>query len=152
MNKMTLRSTRSLRSHLHPLRTLAGLAAMAAAGLLLLPGCKPTATTGTGAGLDGTYTLVSINGNPVPAGVNHDGAKLQVRSGSMSFQADGTCRSHTVFVPPNGTEATRDVEATYVRAGDTVRMKWKGAGQTEGQVTANGFTMTNEGMTLAYRK
>ena len=45
-----------------------------------------------------------------------------------------------------------NTKITISDAGDTVRMKWKGAGQTEGQVTANGFTMTNEGMTLAYRK
>lgn len=152
MNNMTPRSTRFASFHFHPLRSLAGLAALAAAGLLLLPGCKPTPATGAANGLEGTYTLASINGNPVPAGVDHDGTKLQVRSGSMTFQANGTCRSHTVFVPPSGTEATRDVEATYVRDGDKVRMKWKGAGQTEGQVTANGFTMTNEGMTLAYKK
>ena len=100
----------------------------------------------------GVYTLVSVNGDPLPATLNHEGATLLIRSGSFTINADGTCVSRMVFVPPPGTEVTREVRATYTRDGARLTMQWEGAGTTVGTVEGNTFTMNNEGMVLVYRK
>jgi hypothetical protein len=100
----------------------------------------------------GVYALVSINGNRVPANISHEGAALQVRSGTFTINADGTCSTKTIFVPPSGTEVARDVSATYIKNGSRLTMQWKGAGTTVGTIQGNTFTMDNEGMVFLYRK
>jgi len=119
---------------------------------LLLSACKPEAKVAKDVDPTGVYTLVSVNGNAVPASVSHDGTALQVRSGTFTIKADGTCGTKTVFVPPSGQEATRDVSATYTKEGSKLTMKWQGAGMTTGTIEGNTFTMDNEGMLFAYKK
>ena len=104
------------------------------------------------AGLFGVYNLVSVDGKTVPANVSHEGASLQVRSGTFTINADGTCSSKILFVPPPGAEVTQEVSATYTRDGSKLTMQWKGAGTTVGTIDGNTFTMENEGMTFVYRK
>jgi len=65
---------------------------------LLLSACKPEAKVAEGGDPTGIYALVSVNGNKVPASVSHDGTALQVRSGTFTIKADGTCSTKTVFV------------------------------------------------------
>ena len=120
--------------------------------VLFLSACKPEAKVAGGSDPAGVYALVSVNGNQVPANVSHDGTALQVRSGSFTIDADGTCSTTTVFVPPTGTEVKREVSATYTKEGSKLTMKWQGAGTTTGTVASNTFTMDNEGMVFVYRK
>ena len=119
---------------------------------ILLPACKPEAKVATDSDPTGVYTLVSVNGKAVPTGVTHDGTALQVRSGSFTIKADGTCSTKTVFVPPSGSEQTREVSATYTKEGSKLTMQWQGAGTTIGTVGSNTFTMDNEGMVFVYKK
>ena len=119
---------------------------------LFLSACKPEAKVAKESDPTGDYALVSVSGNPVPASVDHDGVKLQVRSGTFSIKADGTCGTKTVFVPPTGQEVTREVSATYTKEGSKLTMQWKGAGTTTGTVEGKTFTMNNEGMLFVYRK
>jgi len=124
----------------------------ATAGLLVLSACQRHAVTRSAIDPSGVYILVSVNGRPAPASLAHEGATLQIRSGSFTIRADGMCTSRMTFVPPSGPEVTRDVNATYSRDGTTLRMQWEGAGTTVGTVEGNTFTMNNEGMLLVYRK
>ena len=119
---------------------------------ILLSACKQESNVVDVADPTGVYTLVSVNGNKVPASVSHDGTPLQVRSGSFTIKADGTCGTTTVFVPPSGKEATRDVSATYTKEGSKLSMQWQGAGMTTGTIEGNTFTMDNEGMVFVYKK
>jgi hypothetical protein len=119
---------------------------------LLLSACKQETKVAAGVDPTGVYALVSVNGNAVPASVSHDGTALQVRSGSFTIKADGTCGTKTVFVPPSGQEATRDVSATYTKEGSKLTMQWQGAGTTTGTIEGNTFTMDNEGMVFVYKK
>jgi hypothetical protein len=100
----------------------------------------------------GVYVLVSVNGNPVPANITHESAVLQVRSGTFTINADGTCSTRTVIIPPSGTESAREVSATYTKEGPKLIMQWAGAGQTIGTIQGGTFTMDNEGMLLVYKK
>jgi hypothetical protein len=114
--------------------------------------CQKQPTTVNTADPAGVYALTSVNGKPVPASVTHEGATLQVRSGTFTINADGTCSSKMICVPPSGTEATREVSATYIKDGPKLTMQWKGAGRTVGTIDGNTFSMENEGMVLLYRK
>ena len=102
--------------------------------------------------VSGVYTLVTVNGNKVPASVSHEGVALQVRSGTFIIKADGTCSTKTAFVPPSGSEVTREVSATYTKDGPKLTMQWQGAGTTTGTIEGDTFTMNNEGMIFAYKK
>lgn len=119
---------------------------------LVMSGCKPDRPGATETVPPGVYTLVSVDGNPVPAQVKHDGRAIEVRSGTLTFDPGAVCRSHTVFAPAGGREVVRDVEATYTRSGDDLKMKWKGAGTTEGTIEGSTFTLNNEGMRFLYRQ
>jgi len=119
---------------------------------LLLSGCADNNRLGNNTNPSGVYTLVSVDGKKVPAAISHEGVKLEIRSGAFTFNADGTCSSKMIFVPPTGTEAIRVVKATYTRTGNNVKMTWEGAGVTTGSLQGSTFTMQNEGMSLAYQK
>jgi hypothetical protein len=148
----------AMNAHLIQRRTL--LAALLSGSvpvfLLLLglatTGCKPETKAPPPAAVAGTYTLVSVNGSKVPATVAHDGVNLQVRSGTFTINADGTCGTKTTFVPPSGSETMREVKATYTQDGTKLTMKWQGAGTTVGTVAGSTFQMNNEGMVLTYQK
>ena len=119
---------------------------------LLLTGCKPAAKVAKDVDPTGIYALVSVNGSTVPASIAHDGTALQVRSGTFTMKADGTCITKMVFVPPSGQEATREVSATYTKEGGKLTLQWQGAGMTTGTIAGNTFTMDNEGILFVYRK
>ncbi len=119
---------------------------------LLLSACKQESNVSARGDVTGVYTLVSVNGNRVPATVSHDGVALQVRSGTFTIGADGKCGTSTIFVPPAGSVATQQVAATYTKDGPKLTMNWEGAGTTTGTLDGNTFTMENEGMVLVYRK
>jgi hypothetical protein len=131
------------------------------AGLLLVLGltgcsCGPRAASDAGSGgttnIAGAYTLVSVDGKAVPCVIAHEGTDITVKSGVMSINADGTCRSQSVFSLPQGRDVNRVVEATYTLSGTELTMRWKGAGMTRGTITGRDFTMINEGLIFAYRK
>jgi hypothetical protein len=121
------------------------------AGLFLSACSKPEYTL-KDSDFTGAYALVSVNGNPTPTNITHEAASLQVRLGVFTINADGTCSTRTVFVPPSGTEIAREVSATYTKDGSKLTMQWKGAGITVGTIQGNIFTMDNEGMQFVYKK
>ena len=103
----------------------------------------------------GVYKLATVNGKPVPTAVAHEGANLEVRSGTFTITAEGTCQSQMTFVPPSGKEATVNTSATYILQGtnlNQLKMQWRGAGMTDGTIAGETFTMDNEGMVFGYKK
>jgi hypothetical protein len=122
-----------------------------AAGLVM-SACMKEKSALNDADFAGVYALFSVNGNPVPANITHEGAGLQVRSGTFTINADGTCSAKTVFVPPSGTEVAREVSATYTKDGSRLTMQWEGAGKTVGTIQGSIFAMDNEGLVFVYRK
>jgi hypothetical protein len=102
--------------------------------------------------ITGTYTLVTVNGDKVPATITHDDVNITIRSGSFVINADGNCVSRMVILAPNGQEVTREVAGTYTRDGAKLTIQWQGAGVTEGAADGKTFTMDNVGMVLSFRK
>lgn len=125
---------------------------LVAFALVLAAGCHPGAKVASDLDPAGTYTLVSVNGQRVPATIDHEGTPLVVRKGTFVIRADGTCTSVVDFRLPTGAEAAREVKATYTRNGATLTMSWEGAGTNTGTLSGNGFTMENEGMLFSYRR
>lgn len=119
---------------------------------LVIGACHAQYTANNMVALAGVYALVSVDGKPVPATVSHEGAALQVLSGTFTISADGTCSTKTIFVPPSGAEVTREVNATYSKNGAQLTMQWKGAGTTVGTIDGKTFTMDNEGLVFVYMK
>ncbi|MHC1764165.1 MAG: hypothetical protein AB9869_07645 [Verrucomicrobiia bacterium] len=119
---------------------------------LLLAACSHNSTQTGAVNPVGIYALVSADGKQVPATVSHDGHSLELRSGTFSINADGTCSTKTVFCPAPGKEVSREVNATYTQKGSTLTMRWQNAGMTKGTVHGDTFTMNNEGMILVYKK
>jgi hypothetical protein len=126
------------------------LSLLAVLMLLALTGCNATTTTIINPA--GDYTLVSVDGKAVPCSLTHEGVAMVVKSGSLTINADGTCRSLSIFAVPPYPDVHRDVKATYTRQGAELTMRWQRAGMTKGQVKGNEFTMNNEGMIFFYRK
>ena len=121
------------------------------------PASPPTSTPAVAdvtkqADISGTYTLVSINGTPLPFTVTHEGPGIQVTSGTFTIRPDGTCATVTAFVLPSGQAQSREVSATYTRDGSRLTMQWQGAGVTNGTIEGDTFTMDNEGQLFLYRK
>lgn len=100
----------------------------------------------------GVYTLVSVAGAKLPATISHDDVEVEVRSGTFTIKADGTCGSKTTFGPPSGSEVTRAVTATFTQDGSILAMQWKGAGRTTGTVRSDSFAMENEGTVFSYKR
>ena len=119
---------------------------------LAAAGCNQKPPVAAAADPTGTYTLVSVDGKNVPCTVQHEGHTLEVKSGAIILNADGSCSSKTVFVPPSGNDVSNEVAATYTRQGSNFTMQWKGAGTTTATVQGDTFSMNNEGMILSYRK
>lgn len=100
----------------------------------------------------GIYDLTAVDGVEVPTTVSHGVVEVQVRSGTFTIKADGTCASKISFGQVGNPAAEREVTATYTREGARLVMKWRGAGMTTGTVEGDVFKMTNEGMVFTYRK
>ena len=113
---------------------------------------KTVAATTTDINPVGTYALVTVDGNKVPCTLQHEGHTMTIKSGTFIINPDGTCSSKVVFSPPSGSDATREVKASYTRQGSKLTMKWERAGMTTGTVEGDTFTMNNEGMVFAFRK
>jgi hypothetical protein len=97
----------------------------------------------------GSYSLVSVDGKPVPCRVTHDGHAMVIQSGRFLIHADGTCRSQMFL---EGRDAGIEVKATYIQAGPQLTMTWQGAGRTIGNVEGDTFTMKNEGRVFSYQR
>lgn len=100
----------------------------------------------------GVYVLVTVNGAELPASVKHGEVPIVVHAGSFTINGDGSCSSKTIFGPPSGGTVTREVNATYTQEGSILKMKWQGAGRTEGKLQGSTFNMNNEGMIFSYKK
>lgn len=123
-----------------------------AIGLLLLSACHANAQVVNDDDPTGFYKLVAVDGAQLPTTVSHGNVQVEVRAGTFTINADGTCGTKTIFGPPAGPKFTREVTATYTQQGSTLTMQWKGAGRTVGQVKGDSFTMDNEGIIFSYQK
>ncbi|MDR3458526.1 MAG: hypothetical protein P4N60_13835 [Verrucomicrobiae bacterium] len=122
--------------------------------LFALTGCQGGRRTTAELPPVGDYALVSVDDKPVPCKLTHEGTAVIVKSGGLTFNADGACRSLSVFAVPPNQDVQREVKATCARAGAELTLRWQHAGVTKGLLSENDrkFMMNNEGMIFAYRR
>ncbi len=118
--------------------------------------CKTT-TPGKAAdssGFIGTYSLVSIDGHPVPYAPIHEGQQggPEVVSSTFTLNGGGTVVSTYNYALPSGETMSRDLKGTYAEAGSDFNVKWEGAGQTKVTIEGSTLTMDNHGMLFVYQK
>ncbi len=118
--------------------------------VLVLAACH--ASTPIGRDIAGVYSLVKVDGTPIPGEISHDGTNLRLESGEFVIEADGTCSSKTRFLPPGASPVTRRVLARYERNGPELTMQWEGAGRTTGRVDGDRFVLDNHGMIFEYTR
>jgi hypothetical protein len=133
------------------------LLALALLSILLLgvlAGCKSKSASAEPASVNpvGVYSLVSMDGKPVPCTITHDGRAMGIQSGTFTITADGWCDSLMVISVGSKTNIHCQTHATYTLSGDELTMRWKNAGWTKGHVAGDTFTMMNEGMELVYQR
>jgi hypothetical protein len=152
MNTKLLSANFDLKAQAPRLTALALLAAFALFALFALTGCKNESSATADINPAGDYALVSVDGKTVPCSLSHEGVAMIVKSGTFTFNSDGTCRSLSTFSVPPHPDVHREVKATYTRQGAELTMRWQGAGMTKGRLNGHEFTMNNEGMIFSYRK
>lgn len=104
----------------------------------MAPSLEP-GTTSNGVGV--SFTLVTVNGSPLPADVRNDAVgRVSVVSGLLSF-GKGTFSQHITLseTPVSGTAAIRQsaTHGTVTFRGDRIVFKASDGGQWEGVVTGN---------------
>ncbi|MBW8001562.1 MAG: hypothetical protein FVQ80_06020 [Planctomycetes bacterium] len=121
--------------------------------LVCLAGCATTGPTETVVtGPAGVYTLVTVDGEEVPATVSHGDKEAMVLSGRFTINGDGTCLNKMVVISSTGRKITRELAATYTQDGSRLNIQWAGGGETEGTIDGDTFTMENEGMVFSYKR
>jgi hypothetical protein len=106
---------------------------------LALAGCGDS--TGPGGSLAGTYTLRSINGDPVPVLISSGPPQEEITGGFVRLNANGTfTASHTYRVTFGGssTTVTEDIDGTYTRSGDELTLTFD---DPDGSGTATVFAV-----------
>jgi len=149
MNTKTQSPTTNIETYTPRILALGLLAVLT---LVAVTGCKNENPPAAAMEPTGVYILVSVDGKNLPCSVTHEGVALTVKSGSLTLNADGTCRSLSTFAVPPNPDVSRDVKATFTRQGAELTMRWEGAGMTKGNLDGDTFTMNNEGMIFSYRK
>ena len=97
--------------------------------------------------LVGTYKLISVDGQPLPCVVTHEGKPgPEVVAGGTDFSKDGTFTSFTRFKIPDGRTIDRNLKGTFAKTDSSYTLKWEGAGQTEVKVNGSKIRMDNEGV------
>jgi hypothetical protein len=104
----------------------------------------------------GSYSLVSINGNVLPAVFDTEGFHFVYLSGQVTLKADGTSTNSYTFTVTQGGNVVQQTDndtGTYARAGTTISVVWA-SGDRESYSFSGGNTLTiNEtGAVVVFRK
>lgn len=100
----------------------------------------------------GTYTLRTVNGQPLPVPVTLNGDPWTITGGRVSLNADGTC-SRFVAITGAGGDVSNTYPCTYSVAGSNITFYGTGGGG-DGQMAVSGRTLTtfDSGLALVYRR
>lgn len=125
--------------------------------LLALAGCDSDSTGPDANAHVGTYTLVTVNGSPLPfvvVQVLND--KIEVTKGSVTLNADGTYSDRVTLRATEGGSTTTEEEAstgTYAMNGTSVSFIETSSGETySGSLSGDDLTVIVEGFTAVYNK
>ena len=112
----------------------------------LLPACRSPFTPG---GVAGTYTLITVDGSPLPFTATNGGVTITVAAGSVRLMAAQTYTMTTTLTLSGETGPTTFTPAetgTFALAEpSTIRLQSEGGLTTIGSVDGNRLTLSGEG-------
>ncbi len=123
--------------------------------LLACAACGGKSPTGGNPSGDevGTYALVSLNGQLLPATVAEGGTQMVVRSGAITLQAGGKLTSDVSFrVATDSTWLSSPLTGTYVRQGNTLSFSYSNGGAASATLAADTLRFANEGVVWQFLK
>lgn len=109
--------------------------------LIATVSCDEAATVAGGATIAGTYTLQSVNGDPLPSNFTDNGTTIQITAGTFTVTANGTFSYSETW--SSGTDVTT---GTWTLNGDTYTFvptpTQQDPNPTNGYGTLSGTTLT----------
>lgn len=124
--------------------------------MLVFLGACDDSGTGPDNSVHGTYTLDTVNGNKVPFAIVQIGNdKLEIMSGSVTINADGTFSGRTTLRTTEEGRTTTEEESftgTYTNTNNSFTFRTSDGDTYSGSVTGGSLTLIVEGFTLVYRK
>jgi hypothetical protein len=127
----------------------------ALAGFALFAACGGDSTGPGDTNIVGSYTLQSINGNPVPwRAIVIGNDWFEIASGSGSINADGTYSltfNWRESVAGETDEGSESLVGTYTRNGNAITFRDASDGSTAiGTISGRQISVTSEGVVLVY--
>ena len=130
--------------------------AIAAALSLPFAACGGDGGTGLQSELSGTYTLRTVNGQPLPFVAYQDATdKIELLGDEFQFSADSFTESVDVRYTERGVVTTDTFEDSgrYTLDGNALTVTYDSDGSSlTGAVNGNTFTLTGDGIVFLYRK
>src|SRR5690242_10827082 len=134
--------------------------ALAVGALATLAACGSDTGTAVRASVTGSYTLSTVNGQPLPFTESSSGAVIKVTAGSLVAESNGAftetiTRSTT---PPGGatTNATATATGTFTVSGSVIVFTFAGAsgpvGTLLGSLTSSGLSIQNGTDSFEFKK
>ncbi|MGE5101455.1 MAG: hypothetical protein ACM3SX_15815 [Deltaproteobacteria bacterium] len=94
----------------------------------------------------GSYTLLSLNGHPLPATVTEGSTTTDVLSGGLTLMSGGTLSMRVVYqLIGQTTPVTNDLTGHYTRQGSSLSFTYNNGGANTGTLTSDTLRMSNEG-------
>jgi hypothetical protein len=131
--------------------------AVSVGALAMLAACGSDAGTGVRASATGSFTLTSVNAQPLPFPESSNGAVVKITQGQLVTQADGSF-SETVTrstTPPGGATTTQATtrNGTYSVGNQVIVFTFSaGAGTALGSLTASGVSIQDNNNSFEYTK
>ena len=134
------------------------IAAVLAAGLLVVAGCSDSSGPSGEGDINGTYTLRTVNGQNLPFPVLVVGTtyRLEVTSGSLTISGNGSYSSQISLRETEGANVvteTQGTTGTWTRTNNAISFRDNEDGTTlSGSISQNTITFVEDGASLVFRK
>jgi hypothetical protein len=105
--------------------------------------------------LEGSYSLKTVNGQPLPVTLQGDGFTIKLTSDVMTFAANGTWTEAFVFQRTVGTTTTDETESdagSWTRIGNTISLQSPEIGAFQGTLLNGSLTFNDPGFVQVYSK
>jgi len=131
--------------------------AVSVGALAAVVACGSDAGTGVRAAVTGSYTLSTVNGQPLPFTENSSGAVVKITGGQFVANSDGSFTETTTrsTTPPGGTTttATTTLNGTFQVGNQVVVFTYSASGQTVlGSLINGGLSLQNGSNSFEYTK
>jgi hypothetical protein len=121
--------------------------------LACMCGCSSD-TAGPNAGAElGTYSLVLLDMQGLPASIMEGGQEVEVLSSSLILSTGRRLRMTTTFRPsPGATPVSNEVTGSYTLKGNDFTFTYNNGGRNSGTLNGNTIQMLNEGVVWLFQK